>query len=159
MLQVTPEQAHNTLRNLVYNAWSRTDCESHVDIIKMLGAVDFFLPYFPLGRDSIHSLFEKQLQKQADRLQASHVVELTWDQQVVKFLVSKVSEPPHSDHCLTCTYTCMTTTVGTAQGQLPACLADVVLGGRGWERRILEETSSIAWSCGKVKAASLCKEQ
>lgn len=77
-----------------------------MDIIKLLGAIDFFLPYFPLGGDSIRSLFEKQLEKQADRLLASHAVKLGWDPQVVDFLMSKVT------HTFCCGLSCSMCTCG-----------------------------------------------
>ena len=89
---MTPEQAHNTLKNLVYSAWQKSACEAHMDDVKILGAVDFFLPYFPLGADSLQSLFEKNLGKEADRLRkVVPPIKLSWDKDVVEFLLSKVT--------------------------------------------------------------------
>ena len=61
-----------------------------MDIIKLLGAVDFFLPYFPLGQDSMRSLFQRKLANQAARLLDSHAVSMSWSPDVVDFLLSKV---------------------------------------------------------------------
>lgn len=89
-LQVTPEDAHNSLRNLVYNIWSQGNCENHVDIIRMLGSIDFFLPYFPLEAANIHDLFGQRLKDQAEKLHSSDAASLTWSAAVLDFLLSKV---------------------------------------------------------------------
>ena len=89
-LQVTAEQAHNGLRNLVYNIWSQSNCEGHVDIIRMLGSIDFFLPYFPLESSHIRELFTKRLVAQNAALLRSDAANLTWSEDVIDFLMSKV---------------------------------------------------------------------
>ncbi|DBA91747.1 hypothetical protein WJX77_012496 [Trebouxia sp. C0004] len=88
--QVRAEDAHSSLRNLVYNIWSQGNCESHVDIIRMLGAIDFFLPYFPLEASNLRDMFTKRLHKQAEQLQGSDATNLTWSPSVIDFLLSKV---------------------------------------------------------------------
>ena len=75
----------------MYSIWSQGNCESHVDIIKMLGAIDFFLPYFPLEASNIRDLFVKRLQDQAHQLRRSDNINLTWSAFVVDFLLSKVT--------------------------------------------------------------------
>lgn len=88
--KVTKEAAHNSLRNLVYEVWSQAKCESHVDLIKMLGAVDFFLPYFPLEASNLRELFTKRLEDLAQQLHRRELLTLTWPTPVVEFLLSKV---------------------------------------------------------------------
>ena len=89
-VQVTAEDAHNGLRNLVYNIWSQGNCEGHVDIIRMLGSIDFFLPYFPLDRSNIQDLFEQRLVDQSDAVLRNDAANLTWTTEVIPFLLSKV---------------------------------------------------------------------
>ena len=57
----------------------------------MLGAIDFFLPYFPLEGVNIHDLFSKRLDNQAEKLLKSDAANLTWSIAVVDFLLTKVS--------------------------------------------------------------------
>ena len=90
--KVRAEDAHSSLRNLVYNIWSQGNCESHVDIIRMLGAIDFFLPYFPLEASNLRDLFAKRLHTQAEQLQGSDTANLTWSPPVIDFLLSKVQQ-------------------------------------------------------------------
>ena len=89
-LQVTAEQAHNGLRNLVYSIWSQGNCEGHVDIIRMLGSIDFFLPYFPLEGSNIRELFTKRLVDQSAAVLTSDAANLSWSDDVTDFLMSKV---------------------------------------------------------------------
>ncbi|KAL3137739.1 hypothetical protein ABBQ38_005003 [Trebouxia sp. C0009 RCD-2024] len=88
--KVTAEEAHNGLRNLVYDIWSQGNCESHVDIIRMLGAIDFFLPFFPLEASNIQELFTKRLAEQSAVLVRADAANLTWSVEVMDFLISKV---------------------------------------------------------------------
>ncbi len=76
----------------MYNIWSQGNCESHVDIIRMLGAIDFFLPYFPLEASNLQDLFAKRLYDQAEQLQGSDAANLTWSPPVIDFLLSKVQQ-------------------------------------------------------------------
>lgn len=97
-LQVTAEQAHNDLRNLVYNIWSQGNCEGHVDIIRMLGSIDFFLPYFPLEGCNIRELFINRLADQSTAVLRSDAANLTWSNDVTDFLMSKVWAGRHFLH-------------------------------------------------------------
>ena len=89
-LQVTAEQAHSGLRNLVYDIWSQGHCEEHVDIIRMLGSIDFFLPYFPLEGSNIRELFVNRLVDQRAAVLRSDAANVTWSNDVTDFLMSKV---------------------------------------------------------------------
>jgi len=64
----------------------------------MLGAIDFFLPYFPLEASNLQDLFAKRLHDQAEQLQGSDAANLTWSPPVIDFLLSKVQQLacPHS---------------------------------------------------------------
>ena len=74
----------------MYNIWSQGDCEGHVDIMRMLGSIDFFLPYFPLEGSNIHDLFMMRLADQSAAVLRSDAINLTWSAEVVNFLLSKV---------------------------------------------------------------------
>lgn len=56
----------------------------------MLGAIDFFLPYFPLEASNIQELFTKRLTEQTAALLRSDATNLTWSVEVTDFLISKV---------------------------------------------------------------------
>lgn len=96
-MQVTAEEAHNGLRNLVYNIWSQGNCEGHLDIIKMLGSIDFFLPYFPLEGSNIRDLFDQRLVDYSATLLSNEAANLTWSAEVVDFLLNKV-RATHAHH-------------------------------------------------------------
>ena len=59
-------------------------------MIRMLGNIDFFLPYFPLDASNLRDLFAKHLGDQAEKLQQSDAANLTWAGSVLVFLRSKV---------------------------------------------------------------------
>lgn len=74
----------------MYNIWSQGNCEGHVDIIRMLGSIDFFLPYFPLEGSNIRELFTKRLVDQSAAVLGSDATNLTWSDDVTDLLMSKV---------------------------------------------------------------------
>lgn len=74
----------------MYNIWSQGNCEGHVDIIRMLGSIDFFLPYFPLEGSNIRELFINRLVDQSAAVLRSDAANLTWSNDVTDFLMSKV---------------------------------------------------------------------
>jgi hypothetical protein len=95
-LQVTAEGAQQMLKELIWEMWATEDCESLTDTLKFLSLVDFYLPFLPLEREHIRSLFTLRLQeRQAEVYKATKDI-LMWDDLVLDFLVSKVSSPPSS---------------------------------------------------------------
>ena len=74
----------------MYDIWSQGNCESQLDIIKMLGSIDFFLPYFPLEGSNIRELFTKRLVDQSAAVLSGDAANLTWSDGVMDFLMSKV---------------------------------------------------------------------
>lgn len=56
----------------------------------MLGAIDFFLPFFPLEASNIQELFTKRLAEQSAVLVRADAANLTWSVEVMDFLISKV---------------------------------------------------------------------
>jgi hypothetical protein len=93
-LQVTAEGAQQMLKELIWEMWATEDCESLTDTLKFLSLVDFYLPFLPLEREHIRSLFTLRLQeRQAEVYKATKDI-LMWDDLVLDFLVSKVSSPP-----------------------------------------------------------------
>lgn len=96
---IAPEHAQRHLKDLVFSRWQGQGCEQRTDTLKMVGLVDFFLPFFPLERQHVEQLFELRLQEKAATV-AKDVcggsggdacrVGLTWDASVVKFLTDKV---------------------------------------------------------------------
>lgn len=82
-MQITPEAAERALKDLVHEKWAREGCEDHSDTLKLIGLVNFFLPFFPLERRHLLTLFQKQLARRAPDISVS--------QEVFEFLADKVS--------------------------------------------------------------------
>ena len=78
------------LKDLMFSTWSNDDCESAADIVKLLSLVDFYLPFFPLERNHITTLFNLRLELRQKELLTAGYGMLTWNRSVVDFLVSKV---------------------------------------------------------------------
>ena len=50
------------LKDLIYDIWTETACESPTDTLKLMSLVDFYLPFLPLEREHIRALFDMRLQ-------------------------------------------------------------------------------------------------
>lgn len=87
---MTAEAAQRMLKDLMFNIWSNNACEEPADIVKLLSLIDFYLPFFPLERDHIRSLFTLKLEKKRQELLADGSDLLNWNADVIDFLVSKV---------------------------------------------------------------------
>jgi hypothetical protein len=87
---VSAEDAERQLKNLVFETWSNASCESFEDTLKMTSLVDFYLPYFPLGRPEMKELFRKGLVAMAADLEHSKGAQLLWGEPAVEFLLNKV---------------------------------------------------------------------
>ena len=91
--RISPEQAQKELKDLVFERWQKQGCEERTDTMKMVGLVDFFLPFFPLERKHVKELFELRLREKAAVVQAQlrrSTSPFTWDAAVVDFLTKKV---------------------------------------------------------------------
>jgi len=96
--KISPEKAQKQLKDLVFERWQKQGCEERTDTIKMVGLVDFFLPFFPLERKHVQELFELRLREKAAAVQKQlkrrssnrENLVLVWDSAVVEFLTSKV---------------------------------------------------------------------
>jgi DNA polymerase III delta prime subunit len=98
--KISPEKAQKELKDLVFERWRKQGCEERTDTMKMVGLVDFFLPFFPLERKHIKELFELRLQEKAAAVQkqlklsasssSSSTPLIKWDAAVVDFLTGKV---------------------------------------------------------------------
>eukprot|EP00884_Botryococcus_braunii_P017254 jgi/Botrbrau1/4211/Bobra.0044s0014.1 len=80
--QITPEAAERALKDLMHEKWAREGCEDHSDTLKLIGLVNLFLPFFPLERRHLITLFKKEVARRAPALTASP--------QVFDFLADKV---------------------------------------------------------------------
>ena len=88
---VSAEAAEKVLRNAVFSSWRHSGCnEEYSDTLKIISLVDFFLPFFPLERDSVTELMRRELKGWAAVLWHEKHTVMRWDEGVVKFLVSKV---------------------------------------------------------------------
>lgn len=84
--KITPEEAHQSLKSLIHDHWA-SSCEPRIDTIKALNLIDFFIPFFPLGREEIGKLIKMRLQAwEKDH----NLSKMSWDNRVTKFLLSKI---------------------------------------------------------------------
>ena len=88
--QVSAEAAQRMLKDLMFQLWAAEACESTTDIVKLLSLIDFYLPFMPLEKEHITELFKAKLQHRGQEILAAGHGHLTWDDDVVDFLVSKV---------------------------------------------------------------------
>ena len=78
------------LKDLVFSIWHEGGCEGFADTAKSVGLVDFYLPFFPLERHHIQELFHMKLRERASAAHAEGLPNVTWGEEVVEFLTSKV---------------------------------------------------------------------
>jgi hypothetical protein len=83
------QEAEQLLKDVVFDEWRKSDCEAYADTLKLMGLIDVFLPYLPLGRDHMPQLVGLALQQRAARLQGQGL-RLTWEPGVVDLVASKV---------------------------------------------------------------------
>lgn len=89
-MQISAEESQRLLKDLLFSLWTKSSCESTVDVLKLLSLIDFYLPFFPLEREHIRQLFRMKLkERQTEILKASNHL-LEWDEAVIDFLTSKV---------------------------------------------------------------------
>lgn len=88
--KISAEEAQRVLKDLIFQTWAAGDCESHADTLKMVGMIDFFLPYLPLEAGHMRRLFHMRLRDEARALRGRHRCRLTWGPAELDFLVSKV---------------------------------------------------------------------
>lgn len=98
--KISPEKAQKQLKDLVFERWQKQGCEDRTDTMKMVGLVDFFLPFFPLERTHVHELFELRLREKVDAVETqlkrsssnkeNSEKKIIWDDKVLEFLTSKV---------------------------------------------------------------------
>lgn len=87
------------LKDLIYDAWTKEpQCESASDTVKLISLVDFYLPFLPLERQHIRTLFVMRLEERKADVHAASGDTLEWSDAVLDLLVSKVETsfpPPH----------------------------------------------------------------
>lgn len=84
--RITAEQGHKKLKDLIYEHWA-SSCEPLIDTLNVLNLVDFFLPYFPLGKKEIRDVIVLGMNARAREQGLSR---LSWDADVVDFLLDKI---------------------------------------------------------------------
>lgn len=90
------EEAQKVLKDLVFDTWRKNDIrdcrEDRVRTLRTLGMIDMFVPFFPLRAEDIRALFEMLLRARAhaEAVQRRAVRAMTWDEDVVAFLASRV---------------------------------------------------------------------
>lgn len=96
-MQVSAEEAQRLLKDLMFEQWGGDTCEERADTLKMLALIDFYLPFLPLERPHIERLFHMKLRDRQEALiEAKQAANLTWDDEVIKFLTDRVSNfSPH----------------------------------------------------------------
>lgn len=88
--RISPELAQRTLKDLVFERWKAQGCEERDDTIKMVGIVNYFLPFFPLEKQHIEKLFGMRLVAKSEELAARRLGAVAWAPSVVDFLTAKV---------------------------------------------------------------------
>lgn len=88
--QIAPEEAQRLLKDNVFSRWSSEQCEDRTDTLKMVGLVDFFLPFFPMERRHVGEILQMRLKERRLALQKEHNARLSWRPDVVPFLSDKV---------------------------------------------------------------------
>lgn len=88
--KIKPEQVQHMLKDIVFEQWYSEGCEDRIDTLKMVGHVDHFLPFFPLEKEHIKSIFELRLRKRSDELREQKLGALHWDESITDFLAGKV---------------------------------------------------------------------
>lgn len=89
-MKASAEAAQRMLKDLMFRLWADDACESASDIVKLLSLIDFYLPFMPLEREHINELFKAKLQQRAQEMLTASQGQLTWGDEIVNFLVSKV---------------------------------------------------------------------
>ena len=89
-VQVPFEELDTLMRDLVFERWRADACEAVEDTLKMISLVDLYVPYFPLRALDLRELIVRGLQQRAAELQKQKHVAMSWDTDVVDFLLSKV---------------------------------------------------------------------
>lgn len=85
------EDAQRVLKDLVFDLWRSDYCEERSDTLKMLALVDFYLPFLPLEQPHIERLFGMKLvERRKALMDAKQAANLTWDEDVVRFLTDRV---------------------------------------------------------------------
>lgn len=88
---IKAEHAQSTLKNLVFRRWLEEGCEDRTDTLKMVGLVDFFLPFFPLGRDELIKVVDLRLNEKIDgATKGGTRGRLRWSPEVADFLLENV---------------------------------------------------------------------
>lgn len=89
--QASAEAAEKALRNAVFSAWRHSGCEEEfADTLKIISLIDFFLPFFPLEKDSVTELMKREVKGWAAILWHEKHTAMRWSHEVVEFLVNRV---------------------------------------------------------------------
>lgn len=83
------EEAEQLMRDVVFDEWRKSDCESYADTLKLMSLIDVFLPYLPLGRQHMADLVELALKQRQAHLRHNHI-QLQWEPGVVQLVANKV---------------------------------------------------------------------
>jgi hypothetical protein len=84
------EDAEQLMRDVVFEEWRKSDCESYADTLKLMSLIDLFLPYLPLSRQHMADLVQLALKQRQAELRHSHI-QLQWEPGVVHLVADKVS--------------------------------------------------------------------
>ena len=96
-MQLNPESVQRKLKGIVSKKWEATGCHDFASLWKMVGMVDFFLPFLPLERSHVQRLLEIRLDAFAADLLQNQLVELTWAPDIITFLCDRVRQSrPHA---------------------------------------------------------------
>ena len=90
-VEVDVTAMQRSLRDLVFQRWLEGECEERSDTHKAVGAVDMFVPFFPLTRSAVARVIESHMRERASmRTSNGEMRTMTWQPDVVDFLVGEV---------------------------------------------------------------------
>lgn len=88
---ISAEHAQRTLKDLVFQRWLEEGCEDRTDTLKMVGLVDFFLPFFPLQKKDLEQIVEIRLgEKLEETVRGQRAGPFIWGPEIAKFILEKV---------------------------------------------------------------------
>ena len=79
------------LKDGLFEKWTSDGCEDREDTLKVVGAIDIFVPFVPLDRAAVKAIVHAQLERRGETKKARReLARLEWDDRVLEALVNEV---------------------------------------------------------------------
>jgi len=80
-----------TLKDALFEKWTKDRCEDREDTLKAVSAIDVFAPFVPLDREAVKAITHAQLEQRGKRkVERRELRRLEWDDAVLERLVDEV---------------------------------------------------------------------